>query len=80
MKDPCYMLVSDDDLELPLCVAGSVQELASRYGLRAKSISGALCRGMHIKIRKARGWSHPAEYARIVRLQKGEEGGKITWD
>lgn len=41
-KKPIYMLVSEDELELPLFVTDNIQELAARVGTTAASIYSAI--------------------------------------
>ena len=37
-----YLLVSNDEFELPMCVADNVRELAAMVGCKPKTISAAI--------------------------------------
>lgn len=58
-----YMIVTDDELELPVAVADSVQELAAITKINARTLRGCLYSGNGRKLRLPGG-----KYGKVLKI------------
>lgn len=69
-EDKCYLLVSNDKLQLPLCTADTPSDLARQTGLSYKTILRSLHQQRGIRLPKGR---FTADYGLVIEVDLKEE-------